>query len=181
MEWLTIFKKNKDTRNVAEVPSVPDNVSPASAVNNKSPLNGASVHDEQGIFLIYNYLQQDFETRGYNDALTSPDEGYRNDNLKLIKYDLEILIHQVRTYHDSLMKDIEFHIHSRERAGLVDLVDELRIKQTDLVDHIDKVRTFEQALQTDTGLCERAILTYTRGFMKGMASITQAYLLTKKF
>jgi len=79
------------------------------------------------------------------------------------------------------MKDIEFHIHSRERAGLVDLVDELRIKQTDLGDHIEKVKTFEQALQTGTGLCERAILSYKRGFMKGMASITQAYLLTKKF
>ncbi len=180
MGWLTFFKKNKDGRNVAEVPSVPVNAS-AVSTDNTSQLNGASVHDGQGIFLIYNYLRQDFETRGYNDALTSPDEGYRNDNIKLIKYDLEILIHQVRTYHDSLMKDIEFHIHSRERAGLIDLVDELRIKQTDLLDHIEKVKTFEQALQIDTGLCERAILSYKRGFMKGMASITQAYLLTKRF
>ncbi|PRD47164.1 hypothetical protein [Sphingobacterium haloxyli] len=178
MGWFTIFKKSKDTQNAAEAPPVN---AVAASVDSKPQLNGASIHDGQGIFLIYNYLQQDFETRGYNDALTSPDEGYRNDNIKLIKYDLEILIHQVRTYHDSLMKDIEFHIHSRERAGLVDLVDELRIKQTDLLGHIEKVKAFEQAVQANTGLCERAILSYKRGFMKGMASITQAYLLTKKF
>ena len=180
MGWFTIFKKDKNKRDNSDTPSATADA-PAASGNNTTAPHGASIHDGQGIFLIYNYLQQDFETRGYQDALTSPDEGYRNDNIKLIKFDLEILIHQVRTYHDSLMKDIEFHIHSRERAGLIDLVDELRIKQTDLLDHIEKVKTFEKALQMDTGLCERAILAYKRGFMKGMASITQAYLLTRKF
>lgn len=180
MGWFSKFNKK-------ELPAAP--VEPIARTTESrsvpkvehSQLNGASVHDNQGIFLIYAYLQQDFEGRGFNDALISPDEGYRNDNLRLIKYDLEILIHQVKTYHESLMKDIEFHIHSRGRAGLVDLVDELKIKQTDLQAHMAKVAVFENSLETDAGLCERAVLAYKRGFMKGMASITQAYLLNKKF
>lgn len=148
--------------------------------NEQSTELHTTVPGGDGIFRIYNYLQQDFEAKGFNDALISPDDGYKNDNIRLIRYDLEILIHQVKTYHDSLMKDMEFHIHSRGRAGLIDLVDELKIKQTDLLDHMEKVKEFERSVATDSGLCERAILAYKRGFMKGMASITQAYLLNKK-
>ncbi|MFD1770560.1 hypothetical protein [Sphingobacterium suaedae] len=180
MGWFTRLKKKND----AAVSTEGMTQASASVLETKvdhSTLNGASVHGNQGIFLIYNYLQQDFEAKGYDDALVSPDEGYKNDNIRLIRYDLEILIHQVKTYHDSLMKDMEFHIQSRGRAGLVDLVDELKIKQTDLHAHMEKVHEFERSLQSDSGLCERAILAYKRGFMKGMASITQAHLLSKRF
>ncbi|TDS07537.1 hypothetical protein [Sphingobacterium paludis] len=179
MGWFTRFKKKEATAQAATAVPSPETTKQISVDN--SQLNGASVHDQQGIFLIYAYLQQDFENRGFNDALISPDEGYKNDNIRLIKYDLEILVHQIKTYHESLMKDIEFHIHSRGRAGLIDLVDELKIKQTDLLAHMEKVNEFEQSLKSDAGFCERAILAYKRGFMKGMASITQTYLLSKKF
>lgn len=179
MGWFTRFNKKEPTDQVDAAIAPSENPKQISVDN--SQLNGASVHDQQGIFLIYAYLQQDFEKRGFDDALVSPDEGYKNDNIRLIKYDLEILVHQIKTYHESLMKDIEFHIHSRGRAGLIDLVDELKIKQTDLQAHIEKVQEFEQSLKSDSGFCERAILAYKRGFMKGMASITQTYLLSKKF
>lgn len=180
MGWFTVFNKRESLATTVDAANTVQQLATEPKVDH-AQLNGASIHDNQGIFLIYAYLQQDFEDRGYNDALISPDEGYKNDNIRLIKYDLEILIHQVKTYHESLMKDLEFHIHSRGRAGLIDLVDELRIKQTDLQAHILKVREFEQSLESDHGLCERAVLAYKRGFMKGMASITQAYLLTRKF
>ncbi len=176
MGWFTTFKRKKESD-----PVLIEQANDSLPKVDQSQLNGSSVHDNQGIFLIYAFLQQDFEDRGFNDALISADQGYKDDNIKLIKYDLEILIQQVKTYHQSLMKDMQFHIHSRARAGLIDLVDELKIKQTDLQAHIEKVYEFEEALKTDSGLCERAILAYKRGFMKGMASITQAHLLTKKF
>lgn len=177
MGIFSIFTKKKGEP-VEQEPQ--EKVLPQTEIN-PTPSSSSMANEGAGIHRIYAYLQQDFETKGYQDALVSPDEGYKNDNIRLIKYDLEILIHQVKTYHDSLMKDLEFHIHSRERAGLIDLVDELRIKQTDLQDHIEKVRGFDQELKQDVGLYERAILAYKRGFMKGMASITQAYLLNKKF
>lgn len=172
MGLFTLFKKRKE-QPLLELPTTP--ITEADEAPQDIPA------ESQGIHRIYKFLQADFELKGYQDALLSPDESYRNDNIKLIKYDLEILIHQVNTYHDSLMKDMEFHIHSRERAGLIDLVDELKIKQTDLLAHMDKVQELSNSLGMDTGLCERAILAYKRGFLKGMASITQAYLLNKKF
>jgi len=177
MGIFSIFRKKKEE----PVDSLAQEAPLSDAETNPTASSSSMANEGAGIHRIYTYLQQDFESKGYQDALVSPDEGYKNDNIRLIKYDLQILIHQVKTYHDSLMKDLEFHIHSRERAGLIDLVDELKIKQTDLQDHIEKVQGFDQELKQDVGLYERAILAYKRGFMKGMASITQAYLLNKKF
>lgn len=135
----------------------------------------------KGILAIYHYLEGDFERRGFDDAMISPDESYKKENIRLIKYDLEIIIQKVRIYHDSLLKEIEFHIASRSRAGLVDLVEELQSRKTDLLEHIHKVNEIEQAMRSNSGYCERAFLSYQRGFMKGMASITQASLLSKTF
>jgi|SRR5690606_7442489 len=174
------FFKNKNAA-VSEsneaLPLIPEDV--FIEKDNTSNVSYSSTY--QGIYLIYNYLQSDFESRGYNDALVSPDEKYKEDNLKLIKYDLEIILHQVKTYHDSMLKEIDFHISSRSRAGLIDLVEELRTKKEDLTEHIDKVREIENSLRMNTGLFERAILAYGRGFTKGLASITQSSLLTKQF
>jgi len=135
----------------------------------------------KGILAIYHYLESDFETKGFNDAMISPDESYKRENIQLIKYDLEIIIQKVRIYHDSLLKDLDFHILSRSRAGLVDLVEELKSRKTDLTEHIQKVNEIETSLKSASGYCERAILSYQRGFTKGMASITQASLLSKSF
>ena len=84
-------------------------------------------------------MQADYETKGYNDAITSPDDSYRQDNIKLIKHDLNILIQKVNTHYQDLIKELEFHISSRIRAGLVDLVEELKSKKEMVQEHMDKV------------------------------------------
>lgn len=148
----------------------------------KNPISSDSyLSNTKGILAIYHYLEGDFETKGFNDAMISPDESYKRENIQLIKYDLEIIIQKVRIYHDSLLKDLDFHILSRSRAGLVDLVEELKSRKTDLIEHIQKVNEIDADLKSNSGYCERAILSYQRGFTKGMASITQASLLTKSF
>jgi hypothetical protein len=141
----------------------------------------APVNSFTGINAIYSYLQSDFESKGFNDALTSPDDKYKEDNLRLIKFDLEIIISKVKTYHESFLKELEFHVSSRKRSGLIDLVEELLSKKEDLENHIKKVEQIEESLKTDSGLFERAILAYNRGFTKGLASITQRTLLSKEF
>ncbi|MGO3306503.1 MAG: hypothetical protein ACTILG_07560, partial [Sphingobacterium sp.] len=78
MGWFTSFKRKNDTKLVLteQAPQAVPQV-------DQSQLNGSSVHDNQGVFLIYDFLQQNFEERGFNDALISADEGYKNDNIRL--------------------------------------------------------------------------------------------------
>ncbi|MBD1434935.1 hypothetical protein H8B06_19090 [Sphingobacterium sp. DN00404] len=187
---MTALFKNIFGRNDASIPPVPESFKEDRSVKDikeeifieKNAISSDGyLSNTKGILAIYHYLEGDFETKGFNDAMVSPDESYKRENVQLIKYDLEIIIQKVRIYHDSLLKDLDFHILSRSRAGLVDLVEELKSRKTDLMEHIQKVNEIDTSLKSNNGYCERAILSYQRGFTKGMASITQASLLTKSF
>lgn len=129
-----------------------------------------------GIHLVYGFLLEDFELRGYNDALTNPDESYKTDNLKLLAQDLDILIQKVDTYYQDRLKVINFHIASRGRAGLVDLVEELKTHQDILKDHMAKMVIINTDNKNKSGVTQRIMLSYQRGFMRGLSAITQSKL-----
>lgn len=134
-----------------------------------------------GLETIYKFLQSDFESKGYNDALINPDDSYKADNLLLIKYDLQIIIHQVTTYHEDLLRELDFHILSRSRAGLIDLVEELKNRKEMVKEHINKVIDIKNDLDNEFGMAQRILLSYQRGFMKGLSAITQSNVLNKQF
>jgi hypothetical protein len=134
-----------------------------------------------GIETIYKFLQSDFESKGYSDALTNPDDSYKADNLLLIKYDLQIIIHQVNTYHEDLLRELDFHILSRSRAGLIDLVEELKNRKEMVKEHVNKVMDIKNDLDNEFGMAQRILLSYQRGFMKGLSAITQSNVLNKQF
>ncbi|MHC8949246.1 hypothetical protein [Sphingobacterium hungaricum] len=183
--FKNIFKQKDQASSLIDDKSLSQNtvkdVTEELFVEKNQILSDGYSSSNKGILAIYHYLEGDFESRGFNDSMISPDESYKRENIQLIKFDLEIIIQKVRIYHDSLLKEMEFHIASRSRAGLVDLVEELKSRKTDLMEHIQKVNEIEFSLKSNQGYCERAILSYQRGFMKGMASITQASLLSKTF
>jgi hypothetical protein len=130
---------------------------------------------------VYAFLQTDFESKGYHDALINPDDSYRKDNIKLLKHDLLILLQKVTTYYDDLLRDIGFHINSRERAGLIDMVEELKFRRQGVENHLVKVSEIKKEMNDDTGVSERITLSYQRGFMRGLSAITQSNILTKEY
>lgn len=135
----------------------------------------------KGIDGIYAFLQADYESRGYNDALISPDESYRLDNIKLFNQDLIILIERSKIYYEDMLKELDFHIKSRERAGLIDLVDVLKTRKEVVTDHLNKVGQINADLENKTGIIQRITLSYQRGFMRGLSALTQMNLLNKEY
>lgn len=133
-----------------------------------------------GIDTIYAFLQFDYESRGYNDALTSPDDSYRNDNINLLKQDLFILIDKSLTFYEGMLKEVDFHIGSRTRAGLIDLVEELKIRRDMVTDHLEKIRNMKIEAHNGDGIVQRITLSYQRGFMRGLSAITHSNVLNKK-
>jgi len=133
-----------------------------------------------GIDSIYAFLQFDYEARGYNDALTSPDDSYRNDNINLLKQDLFILIDKSLTYYEGMLKEVDFHIGSRSRAGLIDLVEELKTRRDMVSDHLIKIRSLKEEAVGNAGAVQRITLSYQRGFMRGLSAITHSNVLNKK-
>lgn len=136
--------------------------------------------EAKGIESIYAFLQADYESKGYNDALISADESYKTDNIKLIKMDLQITVRRADTYYEDLLRELDFHITSRARAGLIDLVEELKTRKEMVHEHIEKINQVKKEMETDSGMTQRIILSYQRGFMRGLSAITQSNVLNKK-
>ncbi|MDF1573300.1 MAG: hypothetical protein P1P82_16955 [Bacteroidales bacterium] len=141
-----------------------------------TPVNGAT-GSSADLESIYNFLQDDYESKGYDDALANPDDSYKTDNIMMYKKDLEILIQKVTTKYDDLLREMDFHISSRQRAGLIDIVEELKSKSQTVSEHRNKVEEIENDAKNDRGMCQRMILSYQRGFNRGLAAITQSKFL----
>lgn len=123
---------------------------------------------------VYVFLQADYESRGYNDALINADNSNKNDGIKLITLDLQLLTRRVINYYDKKIKDMEVQISSRGRAGLLDLVEELRSEKEKAERDLEEVKQMNAEIETGTGMVERIILTYQKGFMRGLSAITQS-------
>lgn len=136
--------------------------------------------DKIGIQIIYDFLQADYESKGLTDAYTNPDEKYKEDNIQLIRYDLEILLQKVSTYYEDHLEEIDMHIETRSRSGLLDLVDELKTKKKMVIEHQKKLESIKKDNENKTGISQRIILSYMRGFSRGLSAITQSRILNKK-
>lgn len=133
-----------------------------------------------GLDAIYAFFGDDFESRGYNDALTNPDESYKNDNIRLFNHDLLILIDRSSNYYDNFLKELDFHISSRTRAGLIDLVEELKIRKEIVKDLSEKIRIIKEETQSGAGSAQRIALSYQRGFMRGLSAISQSQIFYRQ-
>lgn len=135
---------------------------------------------ESGIEQIYQFLQADTESKGYSDALVNADDSYKSDNIRLIKLDLQILIDKTNTYYENLISEINLHIATRSRAGLVDLVQELESRKKLVTDYKQKLMEIKDSMDDENGMCQRSILSYQRGFMRGLSALTQSNVLNKR-
>ncbi len=133
-----------------------------------------------GMEKIYNFLQADYESKGYSDALVNPDNSYKTDNIRLMQLDLKILIDKTNTYYENLISELNLHIVIRTRAGLIDLVQELENRKILVEDHQRKLVQLKESMEDDNGMCQRIILSYQRGFMKGLSALTQSGILNRK-
>ena len=186
MGFFGFLKRNKTRRpgenhNNGDLPEI----SKAMFVEEQEPLENMDMKPDttetKGVEEIYFFLQKDYESRGYNDALTNPDDSYRIDNLNLLKHDLSILVQRVTTYYEDMLRELDFHILTRGRAGLVDLVETLKTRKELVEDHLKKVNQIKADLENSNGTSQRIILSYQRGFMRGLSAITTANILKKEF
>lgn len=177
MGLFNFFRKQQQIEQPL-VPTTPE-IPKAVFVEENAPeeINKAN---ELGIQAIYNFLLEDFEGRGYNDALVNPDDSYKSDNIRLLSQDLDILIQKVGTYYQDRFKEVDFHIASRSRAGLVDLVEELKTLQGTLKDHMAKIEIIRLDNESQRGATQRIVLSYQRGFMRGLSTLTQSKLFSDR-
>lgn len=128
---------------------------------------------------IFNRIRKDYESEGYNDALSTADVKYRNDNKEILKLNLLVDIEEAEVEIKEYLKELDFHIKSRTKAELFDLVEELESKKVTYEERIEKLKELKIDLKNDSGMPNRILLAYNRGFNKGMAALTVANVVNK--
>ncbi len=135
---------------------------------------------QNDINVLYEFLERNLEQQGYEDALLNPDSSHMNQNIENIKIQLEIIISKVKTYYSNYVRTINFHIESRKRNGMVDTVDELISQKDNAEEEIKTVLQVETDSKSNTGLSQNLIMSYTKGFRNGLASISYNTVLKNR-
>jgi len=159
---------------VLEQPTVEQNVLVKETNDEKEVNNVVTITYGTGkaIDLIYNFLKDDYESKGYDDALTNPDTSYKEMNKAMIKSSLEVKFKQVRRRYDDDLHTIDFHINSRKEAGLIELVKELETKKEILLQHVKELNTMEQDFMNEAPYMMGMLYSYERGFLSGLAALS---------
>ena len=97
MGLLNFFKKSNDTK-TTEVNNEIDHKQEDKIIDRnifvKDPQNNISNHisedDSTAWKRIFNRIRNDYEIEGYNDALSTADVKYRDDNKEILKLNLRI-------------------------------------------------------------------------------------------
>jgi hypothetical protein len=170
------------------LPEVPERVfiEPAGAQASTSPGQftekaPAPASRDHNIGLLYAFLDQNHEAKGYDDALLNPDSSHLQQNLDALKNELARTINKVKTFYEDFIQETEYHIQSRGRSGMVDMVEELEMKKQIALGHIKKVFEIEDSLGRETGDCKGILISYTRGFKNGLAAISHHHILVRRF
>lgn len=143
--------------------------------NEEKPVNNVvtiTYGTGKAIDLIYNFLKDDYESKGYDDALTNPDSSYKEMNKAMIKSSLEVKFKQVRRRYEDDLRTIDFHINSRKEAGLIELVKELETKKEILLQHVKELNTMEQDFINEAPYMMGMLFSYERGFLRGLAALS---------
>jgi hypothetical protein len=149
-------------------------------ISNKSPeSNGSAI--QNGINLLYQYLDKNYEKKGYDDALINADNIHLEQNIAALRNDLERTIRKVKTFYEDFIREIDFHISSRTRSGMIDTVEELKVKKETAENHIRQVLEIEQEAKNNKGPGEGIIISDTRGFRNGLAAITHHSIMNRNF
>lgn len=128
---------------------------------------------------IFDRIRKDYESDGYNDALNTADNKYREDNIQIIKLDLLADIEEAEIEIKEYIREVDFHITSRREAELLDLVNELVAKKEICIERLTKMNEIKTDVENNTGTSARIILAYKRGFNKGLAALSMANIINR--
>lgn len=124
------------------------------------------------IDIIYGFLKENYETKAYHDALTSPDRLYKETNISILRSNLEVKFKQVMLKYEDMLRDIDFHIKSRGEAGLIDIVELLKSKKVTYEKHVEEIKKMKQDLDNEELYMIGAFKSYEVGFTRGLASLS---------
>jgi len=185
MGLFSFFRRNGKTHqngSATTLPEIPEETFIAKEKPDGNPVDGNQPSQSKvGLNLLYDFLDKNFEEKGYDDALINPDTIHLEQNVTALKNDLSRNIRKVKTFYEDSIREINFHISSRGRSGMIDTVEELTVRKEIAVSHIEQVIEIETLAKENQGVGYGIIISYTRGFKNGLAAISHHTIQKRNF
>ncbi|MCS6991555.1 MAG: hypothetical protein NZL95_06795 [Chitinophagales bacterium] len=166
---------NNITRNAAEN-GIPEDVFVEKRDPQELPPISSSNEESKGIDKIYSFLNRNYESMGYHDALTNSDLSNMANGIKILKNNVKIIIMKEISEYEKAIKDIDLKIDLLAKAGLDNTVQDLKKNKEKIMIDINRIKEIEDQINNDSGLFENVILSYERGFKQGLIAITKSEL-----
>jgi hypothetical protein len=165
MGLFNFWKKKKDTGDALLLGQAAPEAGAATVIS------ASTQQPQDNIHILFSYLSRDFQQQGYDDALVNADASYMQQNMDAIQGDLQLIIRRVKVYYADAVKQLEFLIETRGRMGMIDVVDELKMKLDKAKSHQQEVMQLEKEIQEGLGAAQRIMISYKRGFTSGLAAL----------
>ncbi len=100
---------------------------------------------------LFQFLEQNLEKKGYEDALMNPDTSFMEEQVKYVNNELDLVIAKVKSYYDNHLREVNFHIETRKRNGMVETVEELITHKATMDAEVLQVKAIEEDSRKGNG------------------------------
>lgn len=155
---------------------------PNSETNPQDPMameNSLLSTEVSAVDALETFMNTNMEKTGYVDCLVNWDSSHMEMNKDIIKTELGKKIADAISFYEDHVKDFQLHIKTRTQSGLMDVVDELQSEQNKINEKISALKSLATDLKNNVAKFT-ILLTYERGFKRGLAALTADKLLGKK-
>ena len=130
----------------------------------------------QPIDIIFSFIHKNREEEGYQDALINSDLSYMKAKEEIIRNDLKMLFKRISIRYKDNILVLDVQKAKAEAAFISSSVAILQARREIYVEHLAEIEEMEKMLDADDPKMTTMIETYRRGFNKGIAAQTAAFI-----
>lgn len=123
------------------------------------------------IYEVYARLQEDWETKGFNDAKAFPETLYRENRKRVIIENLLLHIKEVSTKYEDKMTEIEGCIEQASKSGFVEALERYKQSLKILSRHSQEMELLVKDINEIGEKTSAILLSYDMGFARGIAAV----------
>lgn len=130
----------------------------------------------QPIDVIFSFIHKNREEEGYQDALINSDLSYMKAKEEIIRNELKMLFKRISIRYKDNILVLDVQKAKAEAAFISSSVAKLQARREIYVEHLAEIEEMEKMLDADDPKMTTMIETYRRGFNKGIAAQTAAFI-----
>ncbi len=130
------------------------------------------VAQELPIYEIYKRFQEDWESKGYKDAVNFPETTYRDHQKRVIIDQLRLAIKEVLLRYEDKLVDIDMHLAQAQKGGLMETAERYQQEKKKLIAHHDELSALNKDAEEIGEKTQPILLSYEMGFTRGMVYLS---------